>query len=270
MWRTLSLVIIGFWAVMTSLLVRYVWFPEGTRFSEVPPSVVLREFLEQSSELNTASTLYIYRGDRKIGEAHLRCIRTPPKGPDFMLFFEGRLNQGAVPFAEERVGWSLKLKLLNGEHFGELSGKVHMERSPKIVQFLWRKGQRTPTIRVHGAEDAGASDMMIQVAMAQALSGTDPAGLAGGNAEGLLRIRARESAMDFAGQKSQGYLLEFTVMDRWKARVFITEAGEFVLMDLPEGYRLVEPVIHGLAPDYDAELEEELEKEKAEAGGKQQ
>jgi hypothetical protein len=46
-------------------------------------------------------------------------------------------------------------------------------------------------------------------------------------------------------------------MDRWKARAFITEAGEFVLLDLPEGYRLVEPVIHGLVRDYDADDEVE-------------
>ena len=60
-------------------------------------------------------------------------------------------------------------------------------------------------------------------------------------------------------------------MDRWKARAFITEAGEFVLLNLPEGYRLVEPVIHGLIRDYDADDEEEATSVKESAkiqGGK--
>jgi hypothetical protein len=135
------------------------------------------------------------------------------------------------------------------------------------VDFSWKKGELTPVIK--GAEDAGINTTMIQAMVAQAILGggiaglpgmpqnrPSPAAAAGQDASSILQVRARERIMDFAGQKSQGHLLEFTMMERWKARAFITEAGEFVLMDLPEGYRLVEPVIHGLAPEYDEEDEE--------------
>ena len=274
MWRTISLVVIGFWLVMTSLLVRFVWFPEGSHFSDVPPATVLRHFLEQSSAVssavNTSGTLFIYHYDEKIGIANVRCTRLRAGAQDFMLRMEVFLDKNAVPFTEEKVSGSLNLKLIDVDQFGELDGKVRVERTPWLTKFHWQKGQRVPAISVRAPEDAGINDAMIQLMLAQALAGggvpgmpVDVAAAAGADGSGLLRVRARESLMEFAGQKSHGHMLEFTVMDRWKARAFITEAGEFVLLDLPEGYRLVEPVIHGLVRDYDAddELEEQQSKD---------
>ena len=275
MWRTISLVVIGFWLVMTSLLVRFVWFPEGTQFSEVPPSTVLRHFLEQSSTvttINTSGTLFVYHYDKKIGLANIRCTRLRPGAQDFMLRMEVFLDKKAVPFTEEKVSGSLSLKLIDVDQFGELDGKIRVERTPLLTKFNWKKGQRLPAISVRGAEEAGINDAVIQLMLAQALAGGGVPGMplevaaaAGADDSGLLRVRARESMMEFAGQKSHGHILEFTVMDRWKARAFITEAGEFVLLDLPEGYRLVEPVIHGLIRDYDAD--DEIEEASAKAKG---
>jgi hypothetical protein len=272
MWRILSLVIIGFWLVMTSLLVRFVWFPEGTQFAEVPPSVVLRRYLEQSSAVSsavsTAGMLYVYRREEKIGFTTIRCTRLRPGGQDFMLRMDGFLDKGAVPFTPEKVTWRLALTLLNVEEFGELKGWVRIERTPWKTDFLWQKGQRVPSISVKAPEEAGINDALIQMMLAQAFAGGGmpgmpamPGAMAAGavpavEPEGVLAIRARESEMKFAGQKSRGHLLEFTILGNWKARAFITEAGEFVLLNLPEGYRLVEPVIHGLVPDYDDEEDE--------------
>jgi hypothetical protein len=272
MWRTISIVVVGFWLTMTSLLVRFVWFPEGTQFAEVPPTVVLRRFLEQSSavssDVNTSGTLLVYHRDQKIGFANVRCTRIRAGGQDFMIRMEGFLDREAVPFTSEKVAWSLSLKLLDVEQFGELKGKIRVEHTPWLTEFSWQKGQRVPTISVRAPEEAGINDAMIQLMLAQAFAGGGmpgvPAGAAGADGSGILRIRAQESEMDFAGQKSRGHSLEFTVLDRWKARAFITEAGEFVLLNLPEGYRLVEPVIHGLVRDYDAD--DEIEEQQSKSG----
>lgn len=260
MWRTISLVVTGFWLVMSSLLVRYVWFPEGSHFSDVPPPVVLRGFLEQSSSLATASSLWVFRHDEKIGFANVRCSRLTSGRQDYMLRIDGFLDRGALPFADEKAVWRLSLKLLQVEKLSELKGNLRVERTPWVLDFHWQQGQKAPEVNLQAPEDSPVNNPMLQLMLAQAFSGGAAPGLLGGVATDpgdVLRVRARESEMDFAGQKSHGHLLEFTVMDRWKARAFITEAGEFVLMDLPEGYRLVDPVIQGLAPDYDAEDEEE-------------
>jgi hypothetical protein len=185
------------------------------------------------------------------------------------------LDKNAVPFTEEKVSGSLSLRLIDVDKFGEFKGWIRVDRTPWRTEFLWRKGQRVPAISVHAPEESGINDAMIQLMLVQALAGGGVPGMpvdaaAAAGADGLFRIRARESVMEFAGQKSQGHLLEFTILDRWKARAFITEAGEFVLLNLPEGYRLVEPVIHGLVRDYDADDEAEdasaKDSEKAKGG----
>ena len=280
MWRILSLLILSFWLVMTALLVRYTWFPEGTVFSEVPPRVVLQQFLEQGSAVSTAGTLHIYHRDQKIGDATLTCRRSRDRSTDFSLRVDGVLTRGAIPQVDDEIRWGFTLRLLDVEHFGEMKGTLRFQAAHKTIDFLWKKGDRIPIISLRG-ENAEMDNAMVQALIAQVLGGgaaLPGLGLGLGAESGfapesdiasLIQMRAHDSVMDFAGQKSKGYLMEFTAMDRWKARTFITEAVELVLVDLPEGYRLVEPVIHGLAPDYDAEDEAELAAEAAAAAARE-
>jgi hypothetical protein len=275
MWRTLSLIIIGLWLVMTSLLVRVVWFPEGSRFEQVPPGVVLRRFLNQSSAVSSASTLLVYQREKRIGFLNLRCSREKPGSQDFKVSLAGFLDKGAVPFAKDKVMCRFTLKLQEVENFGEFNAYIRLERTPWFMDLTWRKGERAPAIHIQAPEETGLNDAFIQMLLGQATAfggvpGMAPPDPATGitSTEDAIRVRARQSEMDFAGQKSQGHLLELTIMNRWKARAFITEAGEFVLLDLPEGYRLVEPVIHGLIPDYDDVQEEEAVEDRMRKAGK--
>lgn len=273
MWRILSLLILSFWLVMTALLVRYTWFAEGTVFSEVPPRVVLQQFLEQGSAVSTAGTLHIYKRDQKIGDATLTCRRSRENSLDFSVRVDGVLTRGAIAQVDDEIRWGFTLRLFDVENFGEIKGTLRFQSAHKIIDFLWRRGDRMPTLNLRG-EQGDTDQALIQAMLAQSLGGSGIPGLslgpdlgaaAGADLFSLIVMKAHDSVMDFAGQKSKGYLMEFTAMDRWKARTFVTEAGELVLVDLPEGYRLVEPVIHGLAPDYDAEDEAELAAEAAAA-----
>jgi hypothetical protein len=201
----------------------------------------------------------------------------------------GSLDENAINGIKDKIGWRFSLKLTDVDHFSELkfhaqldrdpqplapvpkagNGKIQVERFAPTLEFALKKGQRVPTVTAYGWD--GVNDQLIQALLTQAFAGEAPPGAdgsptsaqanAGAEADkpmdpGVFQIHARESAMTIAGQKSQGYLLEFVLMDRWKARAFIAEAGELVLMDLPEDYHLVEPVIHGLAKEYDPDKEE--------------
>ncbi len=284
MWRILSLVILSFWLVMTALLVRYTWFPDGTVFSEVPPRVVLQQFLEQGSAVSNAGTLHIYRREEKIGDATLTCRRSREKSTDFSVRVDGVLYRGALAQVEDEIRWGFTLRLIDVDTFGEIKGTIRFQDARRIIDFLWKRGDRVPLISLRGNE-GDVDSMMMQTMITQMLSGGG-AGMMGGlgglgglgqdlgaapstDISSLIQMKAHDGEMDFAGQKSKGYMLDFTAMERWKARAFITEAGELVLVDLPEGYRLVEPVIHNLAPDYDAEDEAELAAEAAAAAAKE-
>lgn len=269
MWRVLTFLIVAFWAVMTALLVRYTWFPEGSHFAEVPPRMVLQRFLEEGSSLSTLSTLHVYQRQRKIGHAAVtsRRVRSSggQQGNDYHIHITGLIEKGSFSGVEENISWRVELKVLNLERFGGAKGQVRMDKSSRILDFLWPPGARIPSFTLKEAGQVVVDDQLVQPMVAQMLGGGGAAGMAEnlgipatGDAAGLIHVTARESVMSFAGQKSKGYTLDFSVMDRWKARAFFTEAGELALVDLPDGYRLVEPVIHGLAPDYDED--EELEK----------
>ena len=68
-WRTAAAFVVLFWAVMTGLLLRDVYFPDESRFAEVPPKYVFDLFLKQAEV--TANTLHLYHRDQKIGHASL-------------------------------------------------------------------------------------------------------------------------------------------------------------------------------------------------------
>jgi hypothetical protein len=266
MWRVLSILIVMFWAVMTSLLVRYTWFPEGSAFAQVPPRVVLKQFLEQGSAVSTASTFHIYRQDRKLGQASVSCrrLRTQVDATeaDFSVRFDGTLDKGATANADETYSFGVELKLRDVEHFAGTRGHVRMEKSRTLTTFTWEPGARQPSITVKREGKMVLDDQLIQPMIAQMLGGGAAENLAGNlgvapetDIGSLVKVKARETVKVFAGQKSKGYTLEWIILDRWRVRAFLTEAGELALLDLPEGYRLVEPVIHGLAPEYDDEEE---------------
>jgi hypothetical protein len=62
--------------------------------------------------------------------------------------------------------------------------------------------------------------------------------------------------MNIGGQKRQGFTMEIGAAENLKLKAFFTEAGELALVTLPEGYRLMDQTIYGLAPDYGQEAEE--------------
>jgi hypothetical protein len=50
-WRVAAILAVLFWAVMSGLLVRDIYFPEASRFAVVPPRMVIELFLRQSEVL---------------------------------------------------------------------------------------------------------------------------------------------------------------------------------------------------------------------------
>ena len=68
-WRVAAVLVVLFWAVMSGLLVRDVYFPEASRFAAVPPRMVIDLFLRQSEVFGSTLHLHHHR-ERKHGRAH--------------------------------------------------------------------------------------------------------------------------------------------------------------------------------------------------------
>lgn len=260
MLRVLMIGVLAFWLVMSVLLVRVVYFPDGTGFGKVPPELVLKMFLEQGTTLNT---LHVYHKERKLGFASISQRRTGAKDKersgDFVIFASGGMDKGAFAQVPGEVAWRVDFTVEALSKWKGSKGQVRIPESRMVLDFDWKSGQALPqfSLKQHGlviADEKVVAPLVTQV-LGSPGAQTGLAAQAGEEDAGLVKVTAREGTMTFAGQMRRGYVVEFSVMERWKARAFVTEAGELAVVDLPEGYRLVEPIIHGLAPEYDEEVD---------------
>jgi len=271
MWRTISFLVILFWLVMSVLLVRLTYFPDGTAFGKVPPDMVLRMFMDQGTSLNT---LHIYRDQAKIGYASVASRRGEPEhgrpdkveaNGDRSLMASGVLDKGAISdITPDQVAWRFDLNLGDLTQIKGSTGQIRLMDAGLVLDYQWAAGEKMPrfTLKHHGQllGDQSSSLMMGQMLGMPNIDGFLPEGGKAAppdDASSLMKVNARQGAMNLSGQKRKGYVLEVSFMERWKVKAFFTEVGELAVVDLPEGYRLVEPVIHGLQPDFEgADYEE--------------
>ena len=252
-WRVLTVLVLAFWLVMATLLVRVTYFPEGSQFSQLPPAAVFKTFLDHGATINA---LHVYQGERKLGHATL----TPRRAgaTDYLLLVSCALDKGALRGMDGPVAWRLNLNLRNGSRWGGASGQVRLPDEGVLVKFDWAEGSPVPEFTMHRHGKLVTDDKALQPFLGQITAGHGAPGVASGSGVGpqgdLLKVTAREGDMKIAGQRRKGYVIEFSLLQGYRVKAFFTEAGELALVDLPEGYRALEPVIHGLVP---VELDEE-------------
>ncbi len=239
MWRTITFLVFAFWAVMVTLLVRTTYYPEESRFAQLPPSTVLKLFLDQA---NNSSTLHLYHDGVKVGHVFLSAHHSGDNldGNDYSLLISGLLEKGAVQEVDGALSWRMNMLLLGAERWGGASGQVRLHDSASIFDFNWPQNQHFPAFTLKKGTEIVADDKLLQTMMPE--MPTD----AGGNE--MVNVKAREGVMKLAGQKRRGYVLELKIMD-YHVKAFFTEAGELAFAELPGGYRALEPVVHGLVPD---------------------
>lgn len=243
MWRFITFMIFAFWAVMVTLLVRATYYPEESRFAQLPPRTVLRMFLDQA---NNSNTLHLYHDGVKVGHVFLSAHHASDHadGDDYSLLISGLLEKGAVQEVDGALSWRMSMLLLGAERWGGASGQIRIHDSASVFDFNWAQGQKFPAFTLRKGVEIVADDKLLQLMMPEMPPD------AGGN--DMVTVKAREGVMNLAGQKRRGYVLELKFME-YHLKAFFTEAGELAFAELPGGYRALEPVVHGLVPDETAQ-----------------
>ena len=255
-WRILSLLAVLFWAVMTGLLIRDTYFPEESRFAEVPPSTVLDLFLYHRDAPNT---LILYKDDIKLGHAMLgvRKQLTPPGEADlYDLQASGQIDGEAFGKAAQKLTWRLTSELDAGQNWKSLSLQLIWQPSSPdagpndgmVANIAWTEGSKTPVFEVRqGGQvimDMAKATSLLEGGSFPLLSlmGATKGGLGGS----LAQVKAREGLMLLAGKRRKCYILHMSFMGMYEMKTLFTEAGELARVDLPQGWHLLEPMIHGL------------------------
>jgi len=125
--RLTSILIVVFWAVMTTQLVRGLWFQSGTQLASISTEEVLQLFLDQE---DASSNLQIFDGDTKIGDATLvrRDIGEPRGIREIGLQGGAIIALKMLPTAEE-IGFKSRLRYRNSS---DITGSAIEVRVPAL------------------------------------------------------------------------------------------------------------------------------------------
>ena len=254
LWRALTALLILFWAVMTGLLLRTVYFPGQSTLAEVPVRMVLDLFLNQA--VAHSNTLHLYHQDRRLGHSSFHVVKTGRSGGEFPLYrltVSGGLDAGSSDARSMEAGWRIEADLRDAEDLEALQMEFTTADTGRTATLRWRKGQALPEMEVRHA-DKVIMDTKGAVAMAGLgekmglFSGMfGPSGQGGAAPQAVLE--AREGLMDLAGRKRRCFVVKLLIFGVYEATALFTEVGELARVDLPQGYSLKEPLIHGLEPD---------------------
>lgn len=242
---------------MTGLLIRDTYFPEESRFAEVPPQFVLDLFLNHR---DSATTLVLRRGEENLGHSTVMARKQPPvEGQTVVhdLQGSGMVDGRAFGAAGNDLTWRLAGELENGREWRSM-----------IFQTGWRPGEGPPGVREgvsaavswkRGGQPVFEVRQGGRVIMNNSKAGSlpQPGSLPLGNLLGpslgnsamlanMTQIKAREGAMLLAGKRRKCYILQMQFTSLYEIKMLFTEAGELARIDLPQDWHLLEPTIHGL------------------------
>ena len=241
-WRIISALIVGFWAVMAGLLVRDTYFPEESRFAAVPPRRVLDLFLDHHRLL---SALHLFHEKDRVGHASFS-VRLRERDPEvprqtYDLQATGLIEERARNTGAGNISWQMALDLLEGERPVALTLRVNLDASRTSVLVLWKEGDARPffEVRNSGVLAADSNSMAAMMPMLGALGGL-PAGT------NTVSVTAREGLMELAGRQRRCYVLRLSMTEAYQIKAVFTQAGELARVDLPQGFHLLEPMMHGL------------------------
>jgi hypothetical protein len=243
-WRISGAFVVMFWAVMAGLLVRDAYFPGESVFAAVPPKRVLDLFLDHRSLL---STLHLFKEKEKIGHASFTVNMDEDDAPRmYELQGSGMIEGHALPDSDAgNIAWQLALKLADGKKPEEMILRVNMDAAKVAVLVVWKADEARPffEVRRDGAVIADAATVAAMMPMLAGSLGSASAQTA------QIQVSAREGLIELAGRERKGYELTLAMAGASVIRALFTQAGELARVDLPQGYQLLEPSVHGIGTE---------------------
>ncbi len=255
LWRALTAILLLFWAVMTGLLLRNAYFPDHSALAEVPPKLVFDLFLNQSAM--HSNTLHIYHHQTRLGHANFHVLRSPKQREDapplYRLTASGGIDTRVGEGQKVTAGWRIEADLRDAEELEALRMDMTGADSGQTVVMRWKKGQALPALEVRRGDQVvldtqGAlalAGMGQQMGLFESVLGMSSQG----ETEPRVDMTAREGLMDLAGRQRRCFVIRLKAFDIYEIQALFTEVGELARVDLPHGFLLKEPLIHGLEPD---------------------
>ena len=246
MWfRFLVLSSVVFCGVMTTLLVRQVYFPEFDRLPDIDPRHVLERFLETQE----VTQVYVYREGEVVGDVSLipRVLSGSGKAtvgfaaagrvelPNLVaqkLNWRGKLHLDVAP---ERSVEGFELSV----NFSEPPVSVAMELDPRTMAFNYRVKQDGVIV-----SDSRTDPDAVGVAQAQMLMtawGMSPEKMEAELKEKQSGLRwvAKQGTVEIAGHRAGAFFIVLSLPSAGELRMTFSEAGELLEVQTPLLYEIL-------------------------------
>lgn len=245
MWyRFIGPAILIFWAVMTFLLVRTVYFPEFNRLPKVDPRHVLDLFFDHEE----VTELFVYRDDEVVGnimltsrdggrdDGSVKLAFTAggaiemPHLPRQRLHWRGWLNIGPAP---ERKIKGLDLRV----RFTEPALTAALRIDPATLGFEYEISQDGQV--VSSSKDPQAQLQVVQMKMMLAAWNID----LDAKAKQPPKWEARQGYVEISGHRTGAYFVVMEIPGSGTTKMTFTEAGEMIAVETSLGYELLSAVM---------------------------
>jgi len=255
-----------FWLTMTYLLWRSEYVGQNQVGSNVPVELVWRKILTAPDN----SSLQMMHGDHKVGycrwasnigldlaAARMLADDAPPEGmagapANYRLDFEGNVAVDGLP---GRLKFDSEIKLSSSNTWQEVhvrlkigseAWEVHASAALQTVQLL--TSDRRGGIESKSEREFKFSELQDPAALMQEFNLPASFGMLGmlgplpGGQKGDLSLgvhwTARNDWIKIGQTSVRAYRLEATVLERYRMRIIVSQVGEILLVDLPDGWRL--------------------------------
>jgi hypothetical protein len=252
-------IIIGFWTVMTGMLVQSIWFPADSRLMKVDPGAVFQLIAARGEP----SALDVYDDRRIVGQITILAtqLRQGARHP-IKLRLNGRMNPDLPLLAGVKLELESWAELDHGGEVLAFNLRLATGKNGMVLQVSQPGPEVPPSLLLtqSGAVllDSGAlprenAESSPLATFLLGLLGISQAELtairqqAGADASKMV-IEARQGKFDLAGRERQGFVVTLGAPGRRGFRMCIENTGEIVLLETPVAYQLVTESIRPVPP----------------------
>ena len=236
--KAISVTVFVFWGIMTSWLVKTIYFPDFERLPEVDPAHVLNQFLQNDE----VTHLFIYGADKVIGDGMLSSRLKDTKSSEAEIRFVGK---GKLEFPNaETKDLNLRVTVSVGpspkRELKEVSFKIQLKDPDVMMVFkfntisydfdyqIFEDGEVIADSK-EGNEKAEIKEARELLKLMRMNSNANPQ-------VSQRDVDARWGAADVDGYRTPVYFLVFDIPGGGRIKFTISEAGEFLEMTTPFGY----------------------------------
>eukprot|EP01031_Cornospumella_fuschlensis_P007890 gene7890-9753_t len=147
---------------MTGLVIRDAYFPDSSRFAEVPPRMVFDQFLSQAGVFN--NQLHLYHERDRIGHAHfaINFLKDLPGPPVYALIASGSFAQLGDAEAKSVTSFHLSAELENGETWRNFQIQTKSPATNTTGTVAWKRGDAFPQIEAKRGDEVILNSASLQ------------------------------------------------------------------------------------------------------------